>query len=805
MLQNYLKVALRNVRNQKGFAFINISGLAIGLGCCILALLFIRHELSYDRFHENSEHLYLASSTLRGDMGISNSQDPLGPAMLESVPAIVNATRFWDKEGVIKQGNQVFREPDIFFAEPSFFEMFTAPLRYGDAATALAQPRSIVLTAELANKYFGRTNPMGETLLLNMGDIFETFTVTGVLEPWPDASSIELRALIPFNYRYTLRSEDVASDWVNYNITTFFQLREGSDPNAVAEQITRASLPHLEERLSEAGGLQASDFESNLDAFTALHLAGPSGAGFTNQRDPMYLYLLGGIAVLILLIACFNFMNLSIGQASRRFREIGMRKVVGARRIQLVLQFWIEAICLSVLALALGIMFAEMLLPIFNHLADTSLTLTYARDWTFLLLLLGIAMLTGVLAGSYPALVLSGLSAVHIFKGTLKVGGRNLLTRSLVVAQFCLSIGLIICTLVMNQQHKFMMDYNLGFNTEQVVLLPTHTTENQPTLGVETLAYFKQVLAQEPSVRSVSGSSSAITRGSNSTLFTNDDGSTSFLFHMRIDEHYVDMLNLALLDGRNFSPEFPSDSTKAILVNETFVSAFRDRFEIPEHPVGHTITGHFTEDMTIVGLLNDFHHENLRKEIRPLMLTMNPAMDFEYVYVKLAPNHVRTGLERLETLWQTYRGDVPFEYTFLDEDVQAQYETEQRWSQAIRYASILAIFIACMGLFGLTTLTVARRTKEIGIRKVLGSSVSRITVLLAQEFVVLVLIANVIAWPIAYVLMTRWLEDFAYQITLGLPIFLLAGVAGLGIAILTVSYQAVKAAHANPIEALRYE
>lgn len=811
MLKNYIKVALRNVRNQKGFAFINIAGLAIGLGCCILALLFIRYELSYDRFHEQADSIFLVSATLRGDLEISNSQDPLAPAMIETVPEVVNGTRLWSTDAIVKQGNQVLRENTILFAEPSFFELFTVPFRYGDPQTALNQPGNVVLTAGMANKYFGDTNPVGQSLLLNLGNVFEAFTVAGVLEPWPSASSMEFNALIPFSHRYSLVAQETGSDWMNYSITTYLQLRDPTQVDAVTDKLTQATAPHLEDALSaneeSESSLKTSDFASKLTALTDAHLYGPGGAGFVNQRDPMYLYLLGGIAVLILLIACFNFMNLSIGQASRRFREIGMRKAVGARRIQLVVQFWIEAVCLSVLALALGIMFAEILLPVFNTLADTSLALNYGSDWGFLLILLGVAVLTGILAGSYPALVLSSLSTVHIFKGTMKIGGRNALTRMLVVAQFCLSIGLIICTLVMNQQHRFIMDYNLGFDAEQVVILPTHTTSQQPTVGSETVAYFKQALAQEPSVRMVSGGSSAITRGSNATLFSNEDGTNSFLFHMRVDEDYLDLMDFELLDGRNFSTDFPSDATQSVLVNEAFIADLSERYELPENPVGFTLSKElpYIETPTIIGLIKDFHHEDLRTEVRPMMMHINDGIDYQFVLVKLAPHQTRAGLDRLETLWNAYRGDVPFEYDFLDAEVQKQYDAEMRWSQAIQYASILAIFIACMGLFGLTALTVSRRTKEIGIRKVLGSSASRIALLLSQEFITLVLIANLVAWPVAYLLMTKWLEDFAYQVDMGLGIFIVAGLVGLGIATLTVSYQAIKAAQANPVDALRYE
>ena len=499
-------------------------------------------------------------------------------------------------------------------------------------------------------------------------------------------------------------------------------------------------------------------------------------------------------------------MNLSIGQASSRFREIGMRKVLGAQRRQLIRQFWLEAVLLSGLALLVGLMLAEVVLPVFNDTAGTSLTLNYFDNSLLLLALAALTVLTGLSAGSYPALALSRLPSLDVFKGTRRLGGRSLLTRTFVVVQFCLSIVLIISMLIMNQQQQFMTDQNLGFDKEHVVVIPTQVSRTNAEEGALILDYFKNELFGQPNIVHITGSSNSFGRGTMVSFIEKEDGSQTAVYEYRIDYDYLETLGLELTAGRNFLPDLSQDASQSILVNEAFVRAFAQEYGI-ENPVGFTLPRQFVEidNPRIVGVVKDYHFQALRSQIHPALLHLNPAHTIQYVLVKVIPEDLPATLALLRRTWETLRPDQPFAFHFLDDAVDQQYQNEARWSQAIGYASGLALVLACLGLFGLTALTVSWRTKEIGIRKVLGSSVSSIVVLLSQEFVTLVLVANVLAWPLAYLAMHRWLEDFAYRVEISGWIFLGAGLFALLVAILTVGYKAIKAATTDPVKSLRYE
>jgi len=807
MLKNYLTVALRTLRRQKGYAFINIFGLALGLACCILALLFVYHEVTYDAFHHNVEAIYTVKARFN-DFTFDSTPDPLMPALVDAYPEVDGGVRLWDADVVVRSGQDVFQE-SLLFADSTFFEMFTFPLAQGDPATALAEPQSLVLSDEAARKYFPDGDALGNVLPVYLGAAFHDFRVTGVAAPLPGNSSLRFDFLAPYRSTFLIREESLETAWLNYGVTSFVRLA-GPDYEA-QEKALAAKLPtfidqYMGDALREDGD-KVEDYGFTFEAFANYHLgAQGSGSGLEESGDPASVYLLTGIALLVLLIACFNFMNLSIGQTASRFREIGMRKVLGARRRQLIRQFWLEAVFLSVLALLLGLTLAELFLPVFNATAGTALTLTFFETVWFLPALLGLAVLTGLAAGSYPALLLSGLRSTEVFKGKLRIGGRTLLTRTFIVVQFLLSIVLLISTLLMQHQQDFMMNRALGFDQEQVVVLPTQVDRTNRGEGEVILNVFKNELAGRPNIIQVSGTSNSFGRGTSASLITTEDGTPHTVFEYRVDYAYLETLGLTLAEGRNFSPDFPEDLATSILVNEAFVRTFAETYGI-DNPIGFTLPREFAgiEQPRIAGVVQDYHFQSLHAEIYPALLHLNPSSGVQYVLVKIAPVDVPATLALLERTWQALRPNQPFEYHFLDDDVAQQYENETRWSRAISYASAFALVLACLGLLGLTALSVARRTKEIGIRKVLGASVLRLVYLLSKEFVLLVLVANLFAWPLAYLAAQRWLEHFAYRIAMSWQTFLMAGLAALLVALLTVSFQSIKAALADPVKSLRYE
>ena len=805
MLINYLKTALRHLRKHKIYTVINIVGLALGLMCCILALLFVHHEVTYDAFHRHVESIHRVTASYK-DFTFGSTPDPLGPALVEAYPEILRVVRLWESDVVVQSESDLFQE-SLLFADSTFFEIFTFPLEQGDAATALSHPQSLVLSAEAAAKYFPDGDALGKALPLHLGAAFHDFLVTGVAEPLPPNSSLHFDFLAPYRSTFLVRDTQLETAWMSYGVTTFVQLDQ-TRPTAPLEARLKTFIEQYMGEAIRADGEKVEDFGFTFDALAAYHLSRQSsGAGMRQSGDPAYVYLLASIALLVLLIACFNFMNLSIGQASSRLREIGMRKVLGAQRRQLIRQFWLEAVLLSALGLLLGLTLAEVLLPVFNDTANTTLTLAYLEHGWLLPSLLVLTVLTGLAAGSYPALVLSGLRSIDAFKGTLKLGGRTWLTRTLVVAQFFLSIALVTSTLIMQQQQEFMTGRDLGFDKEHIVVIPTQVNRTNESEGEVVLNFFKNELAGQPNIVGVTGSSNSFGRGTTVSFITNEGGASHIVFEYRVDYDYLETLGIELAEGRNFSPALSEDAATSILVNEAFVQTFAEQYEM-DAPLGFTLPRQFVgiDHPRIVGILKDYHFQSLHNQIQPALLHLNPRdAAIHYVLVKIAPEETPATLALLRRTWQALRPDLPFDYAFLDEAVGQQYLNEARWSHAVSYASGIALILACLGLFGLTALTVTRRTKEIGIRKVLGASVSGVVFLLSKEFMLLVLAANLLAWPLAYLVMQRWLEDFAYHIDLSWWIFLLAGLAAFAIALLTVSYQAIKAALANPVESLRYE
>ena len=808
MLKNYLKIAFRTVKSQKVYAGINVVGLAVGLAFCALIFLFVRDEWTYDRFHENAERIYrLHRVSYTPDGGVRATDNwlpmPMGPALQQDLPEVETYVRLRPRTHFVRSAAATFEE-EVLYADPQLFEVFTFPLQRGDAATALADLNTVVLSPEAAQKYFGTDDPIGKTLAIRLGTDFQDFIVTGVAAPIPHNSNIRFDVLVPFAKLADAfeRIRERAENWYYSGFLIYVLLKENTSLGGMDDkllQFRRKYYPDEVERLRERGhwtgdGVPAS---YRMQALTDIHLNPAINRGLTPPSNPLYSYILGGIALAVLFIACINFMTLAIGRSASRAREIGVRKVVGAQRTQLMGQFWAEALLLSGLALGLGIVLAAVFLPTFNTLTGKALHFDLTTSWATGAMLATATLLAGFVAGSYPALVLSAFKPVDTLKNKLRLSGSNALTRSLVVVQFALSVFLIISTLVMLDQLDYIRTTNLGFDKEHLVVIPTNGVDGETALG-----RYRNELGARSDIVGITGASSSFARGGGRVGF-DYKGELKQVDDFRVEHTYVDVMGMTLVAGRAFDPNLSTDSTRAVLVNEALVRDFGWTDPLGEPLPG--LTDGPETDPVVVGVLKDYNFQSLERAVQPLMLTLNAGESLRYLLVRIAPGDVPATLDALRAAWTQIAPTVPFDYSFLDDDLNAQYQDDERWSRILGYASAFAILIACLGLFGLVALTVAARTKEIGIRKVMGASVPGLAVLLSKDFARLVVGALVVAAPVAYVAMERWLATFAFRIDLSWQVFLLAGLAALGIALLTVSYQSIRAALANPVESLRYE
>jgi putative ABC transport system permease protein len=798
MFKNYLRIAIRSLLKHKGYSFINLFGLAIGLACCILLANLILSELSYDKFHEKATRIHRVILSLKGRTGYTTPA-PLAPALEQQIPEIEKAVRFWSTQTVVRYDEKMFVEP-ILFADPAFLEMFSFPLAQGHAAQALEDPSGVVLNAAMAEKYFGSENPIGKVLTFDLGNETQALVVTGVLLPLPENSSLKFNFLLPFEKTEFVLGRGFLQNWGGFEPNAFVLLTD-ENQTATTEAKFKTFVEKNLRALLEAEKLTLNDFQIKLQPFTAYHLGAIGGGnGLSPRGNPTTLLILSGIALAILLIACFNFAILSLGRSSARFKEFGMRKVLGAERQQLFKQFIIETLALSLLALILGMGAAEAFAPTFGNLADRALAFGYGQ-WLFWVVLTGLMLFAGFVAGGYPAWRFSKLQATEVFKNKLKFGGKNLFTKSLVITQFVLSVSLITITLLMAQQFRFVSHKDLGFDKEQIVVIPTRAGFQNIEPGDRIFNFMKNELAGHPNIVAVTAISLSFARGLSSTG-VEKDGETVEVFHYRLDYDLIATLGISSPPAEIFT-QISTDAAQAVIVNESFVK----EFELAS-PVGRRLQiskpSHSCES-TIIGVVKDFHFQSLRNAMQPAVLYVRPAMPLSHVLVKISPREVSASLSLIEQKWKTVNPSQPFGFSFLDEDIDRQYRAEKRMESIVTYAAVFAIFISCLGLSGLASFAAEQRTKEIGIRKVLGASVEQMVVLLSRDITRLVLIAVIAATPISYFFVNRWLQNFAYRIEIGGGIFILAGTLALMIACLTVSYQSIKAALANPVESLRYE
>ena len=821
MLRNYLKIAYRNLVRHKIYSLINISGLAIGIAFCFLTFLYVHHEWTYDAFHENADRIYRVYAEYHGLnkklYRVPSLPTALRNELLQTVTGVDQAVRLIagrgndreDQEIQVTCGDQVF-QLSFLIVDPEFLDMFSFPLRAGDSGIALKHPQSVVLSAEAAKKIFGDENPVGKQLALRSIWSHERtdFTVTGVAEPIPDNSSIQFDMLLPYEHLWFFVHRE-ADDWKRSACNTYVQLSENmkvTDIEPAFRSIVEAHM--LRPEVSEG------NFHLRLQPLTNLHhrmdIMKTTNHGVKAPRDPMNGYGLICLSLLVLVMASINFVNLAVGRLTTRTKEVGVRKIVGALRSQLIWQFLSESILLSLVAIGLGLALAEQALPFFNELMHQSLSFDAIFSWPAFVFLTALAVGVGLLVGSYPAFVLSGFHPVRILTGRFKLSHRNLFGRGLVFGQFVLSCGLITCTLIMVYQLRFVKEKDLGFNKESVISIDT---DGLPEMGGDQDLLRNSYLQHHKVVGCTTVRYTLLDEGWQDRYEgKGEQGQSVRAKRFFVDYDFVKTFEMKVLSGRDFDSGANDQAQGSALVNEALVKQMGW-----DGPIGQTITFEGrgvrllrrSKGVTrVIGVVQDFYLMPLQQKVQPAMLLLNPSIGNEArnFFVRIKPGDVVETLKFLETEWKKIAPlNEPFYFTFLDEDIENYYRDFLSWSKIVGYSTIFAVFIACLGAFGLTALAVAKRTKEIGIRKIMGASVLNIVSLLSREFVMLVLIANLCAWPLAYLAMFRWLQSFAYRTELTVGMFLLGGVLTLLVVIGTVSLQAVKAARMDPVDALRDE
>jgi len=771
MFRNYLKIAFRNITKRKGFSAINIIGLGVGIAC-VLIFLWVQNQLSYDRFHKNSNFLYGYYFSNN-----SNSTPPLLADYLKNeYSQILNTTRFAQSGRTrVQSKDKKIMQSDIRFVDPAFVDMFSLQFIQGNPATALSHPLSVVLTQSVAKKYFGVNDPIGETLTVYERDL----SVTGIIKDYPTNSHLFFKILMPFELLGQM-SADLKS-WENNWHQTYVQLHPKADLKILNEKISR--LIQKFDKTEERTQL--------LRPITRLHLYRLQGGGRITIVNAFSI-----IAIFILLIACINFINLSTAQSSLRMKEVGVRKTIGARKKGLVIQFFIETFMLIFIAWLVGLAVLRLFLPEFNNLVREQFTFQSLLKWPVMSGIFGLLLLSGLIAGSYPAHVLSSFKPVDIFKGTIGRGARGAVFRKgLVIFQFILSIALIFGTLVLSKQIEFVQNAPLGFNKDQVV---TFWAGDR----LKSFSAFKNDILAHTDIESITTTNIPPYRwntnaGLGDVYWEGQKLGKIRMVETTVDHDYAKTFGLKIVDGRFFSTEHLTDVNEAWVVNEAAVRAMNMK-----SPVGKWLAL-WDNKRPIIGVVKDYHFESLRNEIMPMAMRVVP--NSPWVCIKIKGQNIPATLEFIESQWKIHSDNHPFEYNFLNEQIDSQYSTEVRMGRLFRYFSILAIIISCLGLFGLASYFSQGRTKEIGIRKVLGSSTGALLVLLSKNFIKWVVYAMFIAWPIAWFLMNRLLQSYAYKISIGWIFFALSGSLALLIALLTVSYQTIKTARANPVESLRHE
>lgn len=805
MFINYLKIALRNLLKHKGYSTINIFGLTLGMACCVLIMLYVQDELSYDRYHANAERIYRVSRQWTNQDGrislhLGHIAPPFGPLLKSDFPAsVLEVTRFL-RPGtpLVSYGDHHFQESRFFFADSTVFSIFSWELISGDRMTALAEPNSVIISESTSKKYFGGEDAVGKVLRYNQQ---EDLKVTGVMRDIPENSHFQADFLCSFiSFENAVGAQNLERNWGSNNFATYILTPETFDPAAFMAQLPAFIDKHMGP--APNGNRPSTGTQLNLWPLSSIHLTSHLDSEVEPNSDVTYIYVYSAVALFVLLIACFNFMNLSTAHASRRAKEVGIRKVLGAYRLLLIRQFLGESILISFIALMVALGGVHLLLPWFNAFVAKSLALNYAGNWPGLLALASIAVIVGMAAGVYPAFFLSAFQPASVLKGETARGRAGLKFRSiLVVTQFAISIALIVSMGIVYDQLEFMRKKNLGFDKEMIVYLPANSRIREQFAGL------RDQLLSQPGITDVTISS----RVPSGRLLDSQGGTaevggdmrqiTSRIADIHVDHNFMKVYRVPFAAGRDFDINLASDSTEAFILNEVSIAAIG--WSSAEESIGKRFQ-YGGRTGKIIGVVRDFHFESLHQKIAPIVFLINPGR-FNAVSVRIAAGQAENVLDILKDRWQLLRPSYPFIPQFVDEQFNRQYESEERLGLVFGIFSGLAVVIACLGLLGLASFVAERRTKEIGVRKVLGASIANIVFQLTKQFTLLVLVANLVAWPLAYFVMTSWLDGFAYRTNIGLFTFLFAGALAILVAFLTISYQAIRAAMANPVKSLRYE
>ncbi|MGI4022779.1 MAG: ABC transporter permease [Janthinobacterium lividum] len=804
MFRNYIKIAFRNLWKNKGFAAINILGLSIGISVCFIIILFVQDELSYDRFNENADRVVrvVFKASINGGKIFEANVMPLAAQTLKNdYPEVEEATRLREMgKPKVTYANKTFKDGSFVFADANIFKVFTLPLIKGDVKTALLQTNTVVISQEIASKIFGNEDPIGKTLTFNTKDLYK---VTGVMANIPANSHFH------FDMFGSMQSlpEAKLPTWMSSGFFTYLLLKKDFDYQKLEAKLPGMVEKYMGPQIAQSMGMSLSQFRTKgnnlgfaLQPLTDIHLRSNSNYEFEPGGDIKYVYIFGAVAIFVLLIACINFINLSTAGASKRAKEVGVRKVLGSDKSQLIKQFLLESMQLTFMALLISVVIVKLALPVFNQLSGKNLILGYViKTWVFFI---GAGLIIGILAGIYPAFFLSSFKPLAIIKGKINTSNNSFSLRSgLVVFQFFISVSLIVCTIVVYQQMQFIRNKKLGYHKEQLLVLP-----NSWALG-KNEQVFKEIMLKDPRVinATVSGYKPVGPTNSNNSMFYPDGKDNQVMKTLRydIDEQYLPTLGIQLAAGRNFSKSFATDST-AILINETAARAFA----LGNNAIGQKIIRQKNSEKrkdvayTIIGVVKDFNFKSLHEPVTPLLMVLNPEWGLIF---KVKTGDVSGLLASMKQEWGKFNPEEPFTYSFMDELYNKTYQAEEKAGSILNIFTLLTILVACLGLFGLVIYTTEQRTKEIGIRKVLGASVACVTTLLSKDFVKLVLIACGIAFPLSYWAMQKWLQDFAYRITISWWIFALSGILAIAIALFTISFQAIKAALANPVKSLRSE
>jgi putative ABC transport system permease protein len=798
MWSNYLKVALRNLFRHKVFSLINILGLSIGLACAMLIILFAKDEFSFDRFHQKQNEIFRIVSEQYDDAGNYTGAGGFtgffhGPAFAAQIPEIETIVRYEPYDYAIKKDGEVYRQNGIR-VDADFFNVFSFPLLQGNTATALSQPNQVVLSEQTAIKFFGTTDVIGKTLEFQGEVGFEPFIVSGVAKRCPVNSSIRFDMLTPI----VVPADALANkdNWFNFFLNTFVLLKPGTNAKLVSEKMQKifeADAGDVVARMERDYGMKSKS-KFLLQPLTDLHLNTEyrAGNGLSQANTPKYSIILSAIAFFILLIACINFINLTIARSLKRSKEIGIRKVIGGSRKQLVWQFLGESFIITFFAFILSLVLVQLVLPGFNTLANKALSLSYLLDTQLVIGYISLLIITGLLAGFYPAMVLSGFDPVKTLYNRFRFGGEGYLQKGLVVLQFTLATILIIGTLTIYRQFNYMIEMPLGYNDKNLIAV------EKDGLTRDEFFRFRQALLQQPFIDAVAPRNSGYW---SSVGKVNEDQNINF-FMERVNEDFVPMMEIQVVEGRNFDPKIASDSLGSILVNQSFVKAAGW-----DNPIGKelTIIWENNKRYTVIGVVGDHHYSDLLTPIGPQVLFSKATEGYGSALIRIKEGSDRDAMAHIKSTFKTMFPLAPFEYGYRVDENREAYELEEKWRNIFLFGTLLSIFISCIGLFGLSVLNAERRTKEIGIRKILGASVVHVVSKLSAEFLVLVGIALVIGIPLALYGANQWLQDYPYRATPGILMVLSAVALVIFIAVITISFQSLRAAVSNPVKSLRTE